>query len=161
MLDGGRMNQAYSKSNAGDVLPLVSQLGSDHPLWVTQRGLRQLAGMVHELQRAREQALLADDAASVAHITEDLRHWQRRLKAARLVEPSDALRVRFGVAVTLRFDNGVQRCYTLVGEDEADPASGLISWISTVAQALLGHEVGETVALPGGAAHIVAVQLPD
>ena len=54
-------------------------------------------------------------------------------------------RVRFGVLVTLRNEGGAGQSFRLVGEDEADAAHGLLSWVSPLGQALLGHEVGDTV----------------
>ena len=60
---------------------------------------------------------------------------------SKLVEPeTEPVKARFGVRVTLHYEDGTQRSYTLVGEDEADPAQGLISWISPIAQALIGHQ---------------------
>jgi transcription elongation GreA/GreB family factor len=58
------------------------------------------------------------------------------------------------VRVTLQYEDGAERSYTLVGEDEADPAQGLISWISPIAQALLGASVGDEVTLQGQRAEI-------
>ena len=56
--------------------------------------------------------------------------------------------------VTLQYEDGAERSYTLVGEDEADPAQGLISWISPIAQALIGASVGDEVTLQGQRAEI-------
>ena len=38
-----------------------------------------------------------------------------------------------------------QRSYTIVGEDEADPDAGLVSWVSPLAKVLEGARVGEQV----------------
>jgi transcription elongation GreA/GreB family factor len=62
------------------------------------------------------------------------------------------------VRVTLHFEDGAERSYTLVGEDEADPAHGSISWISPIAQALLGRELGDEVDLQGQRAEIAALE---
>ena len=53
--------------------------------------------------------------------------------------------------MTLHYDDGAERSYTLVGEDEADPAQGIISWISPIAQALIGAQVGDEVNAAGTA----------
>jgi transcription elongation GreA/GreB family factor len=53
------------------------------------------------------------------------------------------------VRVTVRYDDGAERSYALVGEDEADPAHGSISWISPIAQALIGSSAGDDVQLQG------------
>jgi transcription elongation GreA/GreB family factor len=35
--------------------------------------------------------------------------------------------------------------FTIVGEDEADVATGKVSWLSPLAKALIGARVGDTV----------------
>ena len=45
--------------------------------------------------------------------------------------------------------NGRVRSLCIVGHDEADPASGLIGFASPLAQALMGAEAGEEIAVPG------------
>jgi transcription elongation factor GreB len=53
---------------------------------------------------------------------------------------------------------------TLVGEDEADASSGLISWAAPIARALIGARVGDerTVRLPAGekSYEVVAIRYP-
>ncbi|MEK7857954.1 MAG: transcription elongation factor GreA [Elusimicrobiota bacterium] len=60
--------------------------------------------------------------------------------------------VAIGCAVTVQDDDGDQFSYTLVGEDESDPAEGKISVFAPIAQCLLGKKVGELaeVTLPAG-----------
>jgi transcription elongation factor GreA len=54
--------------------------------------------------------------------------------------------VRFGTTVVLEdTDSGEEVSYTLVGEDESDVSSGLISVTSPVARALLGKAEGDEV----------------
>jgi transcription elongation GreA/GreB family factor len=40
---------------------------------------------------------------------------------------------------------GQERVFTIVGEDEADVATGKVSWVSPLARALLGASVDDTV----------------
>lgn len=59
----------------------------------------------------------------------------------------------FGATVSVEdVENGEKREFTLLGPDEADPASGSISFLSPVGQALLGKEVGDevTIEIPRG-----------
>ena len=42
---------------------------------------------------------------------------------------------------------GLEVQYTIIGTDESDPKNGIISNLSPVGSALLGHKVGETVAV--------------
>ena len=78
--------------------------------------------------------------------------------AARLVEPVPSDRVRFGMRVTLRLPSGGSQAFRLVGEDEADASSGLISWMAPLAQALLGRAAGDSVDFQGGEAEILSVE---
>ena len=87
-----------------------------------------------------------------------MRYWQQRKSSAKLVEPeATPAKARFGVRITLRYEDGTERSYTLVGEDEADPAHGSISWISPIAQSLIGRELGDEVNLQGQRAEIIAL----
>jgi transcription elongation GreA/GreB family factor len=65
--------------------------------------------------------------------------------------------VVFGTAVTLLREDDTQVTLRLVGEDEADPATGRIGWTTPVARVLLGGGPGESRALPTGEVEIVAI----
>ena len=74
-----------------------------------------------------------------------------------LTEPSPGDTVQFGSRVTFRRTDGRKQSYRIVGVDEADPAQGTLSYISPVAQALLGREVGDEVQIGGARAEIIDV----
>jgi transcription elongation factor GreA len=62
-------------------------------------------------------------------------------------------KVVFGATVELiDEDSGKQVAYRIVGEDEADIGSGLLSFSSPIARALIGREEGDVVEVktPGG-----------
>ena len=65
--------------------------------------------------------------------------------------------VRFGSTVTILREDGRRQTYRIVGEDEADPAHGTLSYASPVAQALMGKQVGDIVQAGVGEAEIVAI----
>ncbi len=67
-------------------------------------------------------------------------------------------KARFGSVVTLAKPGGGELEYRIVGEDEADPARGKISYVSPIARRLIGAAAGEAVELPGGAAEILEVR---
>ena len=54
----------------------------------------------------------------------------------------------FGSRVRIRMD-GTERELRIVGDDEADPAAGLIAFSAPLARALIGAMAGEEVELPG------------
>ncbi|MEN0061838.1 MAG: transcription elongation factor GreB [Myxococcota bacterium] len=78
----------------------------------------------------------------------------RRLRAARPVDPVDLSGeiVRFGATVVIEDEQGQEQTWRIYGEDEVDVASGIISWRSPIARALLNKSVGEVakVRAPSG-----------
>jgi transcription elongation GreA/GreB family factor len=65
--------------------------------------------------------------------------------------------------VRVRGSDGTERRFAIVGEDEADVASGKVSYVSPLAQALLGAHVGDTVTWqrPAGDLQLTIVALDD
>src|SRR5262249_7008846 len=72
--------------------------------------------------------------------------------------PHDASTVRFGSKVTLNAQ-GRRQIFRIVGEDEADPKHGLLSYVAPLARELIGKEPGETVSTPAGEAEIIAIEI--
>ncbi len=60
-------------------------------------------------------------------------------------EASGANVVRFGMAVTVRGSDGIDKTFRIVGVDEADASCGDVAFTSPIARALLGREVGDEV----------------
>ncbi len=88
-------------------------------------------------------------------IDRQLRHLARRMKDARVIDPSqqpDRSRVFFGATVTIADEEDRERTVTIVGNDETDAGSGRIGWDAPLARALRGASVGDLrkVRLPGG-----------
>ncbi len=155
------MSRAFVKEADDSTLEEIPErVISEHPNFVTACGLWMIEDSIRQLEQSRDAARLADDAAALAHANRDLRYWQQRLSSAQLITPeARPEKVRFGVTVALRFQDGEQRQYTIVGEDEADPAEGLLSWVAPVAQVLLSRQVGDEVELPDGKAEITALSV--
>lgn len=148
------MSRAFVRESAAPE-PLPERVISLHPNFVTAAGLQQIENRILELEAARAAARASDDAAAVAHANQDLNYWLKRRASARVLEPPEAPQaVRFGVRVTLRLEDGGEQSFRLVGEDEADPAQGLLSWVSPLAEALMGQEIGGTVDFKGRPAEI-------
>jgi transcription elongation GreA/GreB family factor len=137
--------------------PVPERLVSTHPNFVTPAGLEQIETRIRELEAARasEEERTADPEEG-ARIARDLRYWNQRRGSARLIEAAPQPEVvRFGVKVTLRFEDAREQTFQLVGEDEADPARGLVSWVSPLATALIGRRAGDDVSALGSRATIV------
>ena len=145
------MSRAFVRESDADPGQLPDRPISPHPNFVTRRGL---AALEAQRQQVRER----DDAAQRASIERELRYWSARRATARLVEPVPSDRVRFGMRVMLRLPSGATQAFRLVGEDEADASSGLISWMAPLAQALLGRESGDGVPFQGGEAAILSIE---
>jgi transcription elongation GreA/GreB family factor len=63
-------------------------------------------------------------------------------------ENADTSRVSIGTVVTLRsVENNEEQTYTILGAWDGDPDRHIISYQTATSQALLAHEVGDTVAL--------------
>ena len=153
------MSRAFVKESDGDADNLPERPLSTHPNFVTARGLSAIEAQVRQLEAQRQAARAADDAALRIRLERELRYWNARRASARLVEPATrAERVRFGTQVTLRLASGASQLFRLVGEDEADAAQGLLSWVSPLAQALLGREVDDEVVFQGAPARIVSIE---
>ena len=132
------MSRAFVKeSDSVDELP--DRLISEHANLVTPEGLAQIEAEVQRFDDAHAAAQVAGDLALVAATARDLRYWSTRLGSAELVPPPlDADRVQFGSTVTIARDDGRRQTFRIVGEDEADPAKGSISYVSPLARQLVG-----------------------
>lgn len=125
---------------------------------VTPAGIRQIESTVERLQSELTEARAAADRAAIARIQRDLRYWTERLRSAEVVATSAASgRVRFGSIVTLLKQDGERVRYQIVGEDEADPANGKISYVSPLARLLIGADAGDVAALVDGDAEILEI----
>ncbi|HEX4387900.1 MAG TPA: GreA/GreB family elongation factor [Steroidobacteraceae bacterium] len=152
------MSRAFVREGDGSD-PLPERAVSPHPNLVTPRGLAGLESRVRELEGERAAARAAADQALTERVERDLRYFGARRASARVIAPGTAAdKVRFGTKVTLATHSGEQVAFRLVGEDEADVAQGLLSWVSPLAQTLLGREPGETVQFQGADAEIVSIE---
>lgn len=127
------MSRAFVKDDDDGPEPVIPRPVREHPYFVTPEGYR-------ELEQRLAQAQAAEDAREVESLGE-------RIEAAVVVDPRDqpAGTVAFGAKVTVEDPKGQKQTYRIVGEDEADPLQGTISWLSPLAQALLERQSGDRV----------------
>jgi transcription elongation GreA/GreB family factor len=153
------MSRAFVKESDGaEGQDLPELLVSPHRNLVTPNGLRQIEATVERLHAALSAARAAEDRASVARIQRDLRYWSARQRTAEVVaSPVSIGKVRFGSSVALQKRDGEGIRYQIVGEDEADPASGKISYVSPIARLLIGAAVGDVVTLADSEAEILEI----
>jgi transcription elongation GreA/GreB family factor len=130
---------------------------SPHPNYVTAKGLAQIEAEIAHL--SAEQATVGADSEIAARIARDLRYWRARRSSAQLTEPPpDGDRVQFGTTVTIEREDGRRQTWRIVGEDEADPETGTLSYLAPLARTLIGKEVGDTVRMAGGEAEVIGLK---
>lgn len=155
------MSRAFVKESDQESIEAPPERAvSSHPNLVTTEGLRQIETHLRDLGAARRIATEADDKAALARIARDQRYWTSRQSTAKLVAPvtnEAPTAVRFGCRVTLALPDGSERVFKIVGEDEADPAQGLLSWVSPVATLLIGSSIGDVVGFQGNDAEIARI----
>ncbi len=80
-------------------------------------------------------------------IDKRMRFLAKRLESAEIVDPRSitARYVQFGATVTIRYEDEVEKTFSIVGIDEVDLAKGRISWVSPLARALMRANEGDCV----------------
>ena len=159
------MSVAFTKEDSAETASetmLPERPVPEGPNLVTAAGLAALQRQVAEARAAYEAALAIEDVnerrRQAANPFRDLRYFAERLRTAQLVPSSDSLEtVTFGCRVTFSRDDGRVQSYRIVGEDEADPKSGSISFASPIARALLGKNVGDVVTLGASELEILTI----
>jgi transcription elongation GreA/GreB family factor len=132
---------------------------SPHPNLVTERGLALIDKELDAARRAHGEAQATGDRDSLAKAGRELRYWSAR-RASAQVQAGDpaSVSVQFGSTVTIVRDDERVQTYRIVGEDEADPAQGSISYISPLAQALMGKVIGDAVTAGQHEAEITRIE---
>ena len=135
---------------------------SPHPNLVTASGLAAIEQALAEANEAygaaRGAGDISTDRTPMARATRDLRYWSARRATAQLSEPEPvAGQVQFGRTVEVERQDGRRQTFRIVGEDEADPAAGRISYVSPLARALMGAAIGDTVTFGGGEVEVLGV----
>jgi transcription elongation GreA/GreB family factor len=122
---------------------------------VTPAGLAQIEARVAELE-----ALVAVevDETRLAEAKRDLRYWRTRLATAQVAPPPPDGQAAIGSHVRFRL-KGQVKTMQIVGDDEADPTNGRISFSSPLGRALIGAEVGDLVDFGGQAEAIEILAL--
>lgn len=123
---------------------------SPHPNLVAAAGLAALEAQLAEAKAALEAAGAIEDVnerrRAEAIPLRDARYYAARVRSAQVMpDPSSTDEIAFGSTVTFRRADGRVQTYRIVGEDEADPNAGTISFVAPVAGLLMGKSVGDVV----------------
>ena len=160
------MSVAFTKEDSAETaseLMLPDRPVSPEPNLVTAQGLAALERQMAEARTAYNAASLIEDInerrRQSASPLRDLRYFAERLRTAQLMaDPAASDRVMFGSTVTFTRDDGRAQTYRIVGEDEADPKAGSISYVSPIARQLIGKAVGDVAMLGEQELEITAIR---
>ncbi|MCR9089865.1 MAG: transcription elongation factor GreA, partial [Proteobacteria bacterium] len=141
---------------------------------ITERGAQRLREELRVLKSEKRPAVIAAISEARAHgdlkenaeyhaareqqgfIEGRIQELESKLGSAQIIDVTQlpkSDKVVFGATVTLEdVNSGEELCYQIVGEDEADIKSGLLSIGSPMARALIGKHEGDAVDVqaPGG-----------
>jgi transcription elongation factor GreB len=138
------MNKAFVKEDSADeVLTPLPEMPTGVRNYVTPSGHQAMQRHLRELEQS---------AAHSRETEQRILYLRSRLETMEVIDASvhaGSERVYFGATVRYQDSASEEHEVTLVGIDEADAARGKISWLSPVAQALLGAFEGDTVELDG------------
>ena len=159
------MSVAFTKEDSAETAAetlLPDRPVSSHPNLVTEAGLKALEFQLREAREAYETAQTIEDVnerrRQAATPLRDARYFAARVRTAQIIaNPSSTDIVAFGSTVTFKRDDGRVQTYRIVGEDEADPKAGSVSFVSPVARLLMGKAVGDVAGTSGQELEIMAI----
>ena len=151
------MSVAFTKEDSAETASetqLPDRPISEHPNLVTADGLKALERQLANAQAAIAASSGIDDVnekrRQQALPLRDARYLAERVRTAQVIDaPTSHATVAFGSTVTFARDDGRVQTYRIVGEDEADPKAGTISFVSPVARLLMGKAVGDVATMSG------------
>jgi transcription elongation GreA/GreB family factor len=150
------MSRAFVKEAEDDKAELPDRPISPHRNFVTEAGFVAIEAALGRFEAAHRAATDIGDREAAAAALREVRYWRvRRASAEILKPPADKSAASFGMTVTLRRVDGREQSFRIVGEDEADPSRGTVSYVSPLARAVLTHGPGETVEIAGSEAVIL------
>ena len=159
------MSVAFTKEDSAETASetlLPNRPISAEPNLVTEAGLKALEVQLNQARAAYDAANKIEDVnerrRQTASPLRDLRYFSERVRSAQIVpNPTATDTVAFGSTVTFSRDDGRIQKYRIVGEDEADPKAGSISYVSPIARLLLGKATGDIVSVGDQDLEILAI----
>ncbi|GIV98409.1 MAG: transcription elongation factor GreA [Herpetosiphonaceae bacterium] len=154
---------------------------SEKPVYLTREGRAQLEAELEELltvgrKQVQERIHQARDLGDISESGEyeDAKNQQafvegrileikNLLRKAQLIdeENGDNREVRLGSSVTVRYEDGDEETYTIVGSAEANPRAGKISNESPIGAALIGKRARQKISVqtPSGTMKLTIVRI--
>jgi len=179
------MSKAFTKESDEsdeDELEPAARLPAGTKNYITPAGYQRLRDELEHLWKVERPALVQTVAWAASNgdrsengdyiygkkrlreIDRRIRFLSKRLDHAEVVDPAQrgtCEQVFFSATVTVCGADGEEKTYSIVGVDEANPARGLISWVSPLARALLKARKDDVVVLqvPGGREELEIVEV--
>ena len=146
------MSRAFVKEPDGDQAEtdLPVRLQSEHPNYITLKGLEKQKAYLHDLvsqYSVLKKSNTLTEKSKIKLLNADITYLKQRVESAIpiKIEAQEGEDIRFGATITLVDENKTQYKFTIVGQDEVDTENGLISWVSPLASALIGKQVGDII----------------
>jgi len=147
------MSRAFIKENdlEHSGIDIPERPLSAEPNYVTPNGLKLLNTQIGALEIESEELKQKKDdpiaKQKIVIIERDMRYYAARIESAILTAPSeeDHSIVLFGAKVTVEDKEAKLSTYEIVGEDEADIHQGKVSYLSPIAEALIGAKLNDEV----------------
>jgi transcription elongation GreA/GreB family factor len=159
------MSVAFTKEDSAETASetmLPERPIPEGPNLVTEAGLAALETQLLAAKHAYDTAMVVEDINERRRLAaspyRDIRYFSERIRTAQVVaapESTDA--VAFGSTVTFEREDGRVQTFRIVGEDEADPRTGTISFSSPIARALMGKGEGDVASVAGGEVEILRI----
>jgi transcription elongation GreA/GreB family factor len=152
------MSRAFVKENDEKPDEILTRPISARPNFVTPEGLKQIESALARYEAAHTAAIHKENRTAIELTAREVSYWSNRKNTAIVVsEASGGGQVQFGASVTVRRHDGRVQKLRIVGEDEADPSAGTISYVSPLAQAVMGKSVGDQVQIAGAESEILTI----
>jgi transcription elongation GreA/GreB family factor len=153
------VSRAFVRETDSNTSGLPDRPLSPHRNLVTEAGLADIEASLDRFEAAHRAAADQGDREAAAMALREVRYWRARRASAEVVKPSEGKgKAAFGMTVTVRRDDGREQSFKIVGEDEADPSRGTVSYVSPLARAVLAHGRGETIMIANSEAVILDVR---
>jgi transcription elongation GreA/GreB family factor len=153
------VSRAFVRETDSGTTGLPDRPLSPHRNLVTEAGLADIEAALDRFEAAHRAAADQGDREAAAMALREVRYWRARRASAEVVKPSEGKgKAAFGMTVTVRRDDGREQSFKIVGEDEADPSRGTVSYVSPLARAVLAHGPGETIMIANSEAVILDVR---
>jgi transcription elongation GreA/GreB family factor len=152
------MSRAFTKEIDDKPEEVVERPVSARPNYVTPNGLAQIERALAKYEAAHTAAILKENKTAIELTAREIRYWSARKSTAILApQSSSSDQVQFGSTVSVRRHDGRVQTFRIVGEDEAEPSGGTISYVSPFAQAVMGKSVGDHFEISGEDSEVLAI----